>query len=167
MLRYRIAPKCLLPGPFGHSDVGGNPGVAGRFVAIISFLHTPVSRATGGKPDSSTTLVKSQLAPRTCGDTPCQDVSQLPPLATSPSNLPSQRPPSQCPSKVQHYSLPAHRGTRRQVAIPKQPGPPERLHQAPNTPTPQKFVLCTQKHDKTSASDILARKSRRNAERPK
>ena len=42
MLRYKIAPKCLLPGPFGHSDVGGNPGVAGRFVAIISFLHTPV-----------------------------------------------------------------------------------------------------------------------------
>ena len=39
MLRYKIAPKCLLPGPFGHSDVGGNPGVAGRFVAIIS---TPV-----------------------------------------------------------------------------------------------------------------------------
>ena len=45
MLRYKIAPKCLLPGPFGHSDVGGNPGVAGRFVAIISFLHTPVSSA--------------------------------------------------------------------------------------------------------------------------
>ena len=42
MLRYKIAPKCLLPSPFGHSDVGGNPGVAGRFVAIISFLHTPV-----------------------------------------------------------------------------------------------------------------------------
>ena len=46
MLRYKIAPKCLLPGPFGHSDVGGNPGVAGRFVAIISFLHTPVSLGT-------------------------------------------------------------------------------------------------------------------------
>ena len=37
MLRYKIAPKCLLPGPFGHSDVGGNPGVAGRFVAAL--LH--------------------------------------------------------------------------------------------------------------------------------
>ena len=47
MLRYKIAPKCLLPGPFGHSDVGGNPGVAGRFVAIISFLHTPVSSIRG------------------------------------------------------------------------------------------------------------------------
>ena len=47
MLRYKIAPKCLLPGPFGHSDVGGNPGVAGRFVAIISFLHTPVSLRWG------------------------------------------------------------------------------------------------------------------------
>ena len=46
MLRYKIAPKCLLPGPFGHSDVGGNPGVAGRFVAIISFLHTPVRVVT-------------------------------------------------------------------------------------------------------------------------
>ena len=50
MLRYRIAPKCLLPGPFGHSDVGGNPGVAGRFVAIISFLHTPVSTGEGRRP---------------------------------------------------------------------------------------------------------------------
>ena len=49
MLRYKIAPKCLLPGPFGHSDVGGNPGVAGRFVAIISFLHTPVSRLVPSK----------------------------------------------------------------------------------------------------------------------
>ena len=29
VLRYKIAPKCLLPGPFGHSDVGGNLGVAG------------------------------------------------------------------------------------------------------------------------------------------
>ena len=29
VLRYKIAPKCLLPGPFGHSGVGGNPGVAG------------------------------------------------------------------------------------------------------------------------------------------
>ena len=26
VLRYKIAPKCLLPGPFGHSGVGGNPG---------------------------------------------------------------------------------------------------------------------------------------------
>ena len=24
-LRYKTAPKCLLPGPFGHSGVGGNP----------------------------------------------------------------------------------------------------------------------------------------------
>ena len=29
LLRYNIAPKCLLPGPFGHFGVGGNPGVAG------------------------------------------------------------------------------------------------------------------------------------------
>ncbi len=29
VLRYRIAHKCLLPGPFGHSGVGGNPGVEG------------------------------------------------------------------------------------------------------------------------------------------
>ena len=28
VLRYKIVPKCLLPGPFGHSGVGGNPGVA-------------------------------------------------------------------------------------------------------------------------------------------
>ena len=29
MVRYKIAPKCLLPGPFSHSSVGGNSGVAG------------------------------------------------------------------------------------------------------------------------------------------
>ena len=29
VLRYKIAPKCLLSDPFGHSGVGGNPGVAG------------------------------------------------------------------------------------------------------------------------------------------
>ena len=29
VLRYKIAPKCLLPGPFGHSGVGRNPGVEG------------------------------------------------------------------------------------------------------------------------------------------
>ena len=29
LLRYKIVPKCLLPGPFGHSGLGGNPGVAG------------------------------------------------------------------------------------------------------------------------------------------
>ena len=58
MLRYKIAPKCLLPGPFGHSDVGGNPGVAGRFVAIISFLHTPVSRGRGG--GGTTGLLENQ-----------------------------------------------------------------------------------------------------------
>ena len=29
LLRYKIAPKCLLPNPFGHSGVGGNPWVAG------------------------------------------------------------------------------------------------------------------------------------------
>ena len=29
VLRHKIAPKCLLPGPFGYSSVGGNPGVEG------------------------------------------------------------------------------------------------------------------------------------------
>ena len=29
LLRYKIAPKCLLPGPFGHSGVDGNPWVVG------------------------------------------------------------------------------------------------------------------------------------------
>ena len=43
VLRYKIAPKCLLSGPFGHSGVGENQVWRGRLVAIISFLHTPVS----------------------------------------------------------------------------------------------------------------------------
>ena len=42
LLRYKIAPKYPLSGPFHHSGVGRNPEVAGRFVAIISFLHTLV-----------------------------------------------------------------------------------------------------------------------------
>ena len=29
LLKYKIAPKCLLLGPFGHSGVGGNPMGAG------------------------------------------------------------------------------------------------------------------------------------------
>ena len=29
LLRYKSAPKCLLPGPFHHSGVGRNPEVAG------------------------------------------------------------------------------------------------------------------------------------------
>ena len=43
VLRYKIAPKCLLPGPFGHSGVGGIQELRGQFVAIISLLHTPIS----------------------------------------------------------------------------------------------------------------------------
>ena len=43
LLKYKIAPKYTLSGPFHHSGVGRNPAVAGRFVAMISFLHTPVS----------------------------------------------------------------------------------------------------------------------------
>ena len=41
VLRYKIAPKCLLPGPFGHSDAGGNPGVAGtvRSYNLVFTYH--------------------------------------------------------------------------------------------------------------------------------
>ena len=39
MLRYKIAPKCLLSGPFGHSGVGGNPGVAGT-VRSYNLVYT-------------------------------------------------------------------------------------------------------------------------------
>ena len=42
LLRYKIAPKYPLSGPFHHSGIGRNPEVAGRFVAITSFLHTLV-----------------------------------------------------------------------------------------------------------------------------
>ena len=45
LLKYKIAPKYTLSGPFHHSGVGRNPEVAGRFVAMISFLHTPVRGA--------------------------------------------------------------------------------------------------------------------------
>ena len=44
VLRYKIAPKCLLSGPFGHSGVGGNPSVAGTVRSYNLVLYTPVSR---------------------------------------------------------------------------------------------------------------------------
>ena len=47
MLRYKIAPKCLLPGPFGHSDVGGNPGVAGTVRSYNLVFTYPCQRWTG------------------------------------------------------------------------------------------------------------------------
>ena len=43
LLRYKIAPKYPLSGPFDHSGVSRDPGWWGRFVAIISFLPTPIS----------------------------------------------------------------------------------------------------------------------------
>ena len=39
VLRYKIVPKCLLSGPFGHSGVGGNPGVAGT-VRSYNLVYT-------------------------------------------------------------------------------------------------------------------------------
>ena len=50
LLKYKSAPKYPLSGPFHHSGVGRNPEVAGRFVAMISFLHTLVSRPRGDRP---------------------------------------------------------------------------------------------------------------------
>ena len=48
VLRYKIAPKCLLPGPFGHSGVGGNPGVE-RTVRSYNLPFTyPCQRPAGG-----------------------------------------------------------------------------------------------------------------------
>ena len=52
LLRYKIAPKYPLSGPFHHSSVGRNPEVAGRFVAIISF-YIPLSAAHPPKKGSS------------------------------------------------------------------------------------------------------------------
>ncbi len=47
VLRYKIAPKCLLPGPFGHSGVGGNPGVE-RTVRSYNLVFTyPCQMAKG------------------------------------------------------------------------------------------------------------------------
>ena len=48
VLRYKIAPKCLLSGPFGHSGVGGNPGVAGT-VRSYNLVYTyPCQGGAGG-----------------------------------------------------------------------------------------------------------------------
>ena len=47
LLRYKIAPKCLLPGPFGHFGVGGNPGVAGT-VRSYNLVFTYPCQGHGG-----------------------------------------------------------------------------------------------------------------------
>ena len=44
LLRYKIAPKCLLPGPFGHFGVGGNPGVAGTVRSYNLVFTYPCQR---------------------------------------------------------------------------------------------------------------------------
>ena len=49
-LMYHITCRNPVSGPFHHSGVGRNPEVAGRFVAMISFLHTLVSRPRGDRP---------------------------------------------------------------------------------------------------------------------
>ena len=46
LLRYKIAPKCLLPGPFGHSGVGGNPWVAGTVRSYNLVFTYPCQRPT-------------------------------------------------------------------------------------------------------------------------
>ena len=43
MLRYKIASKYPLSGPFHHSGVGRNPEVAGPVRSYNLVLHTPVS----------------------------------------------------------------------------------------------------------------------------
>ena len=54
VLRYKIAPKCLLPGPFGHSGVGGNPGVAGTVRSYNLVFTYPCQGLPGGTgPDHS------------------------------------------------------------------------------------------------------------------
>ena len=47
LLRYKIAPKCLLPGPFGHFGVGGNPGMAGTVRSYNLVFTYPCQRACG------------------------------------------------------------------------------------------------------------------------
>ncbi len=58
VLRYKIAPKCLLPGPFGHSGVGGNPGVAGtvrsyNLVFTYPYQDPGIRTPVGGGPNTS------------------------------------------------------------------------------------------------------------------
>ena len=53
MIRYKIAPKCLLPGPFGHSDVGWNPGVAGTvrsYNLVFTYPCQPRHRGLHRRP---------------------------------------------------------------------------------------------------------------------
>ena len=48
LLRYKIAPKCLLPGPFGHFGVGGNPGVVGTVRSYNLVFTYPCQRGLRG-----------------------------------------------------------------------------------------------------------------------
>ena len=47
-IRYRIAPKCSLSGPFCHSGVGRNPGVAGLVRSYDLVFTYPCQRVEGG-----------------------------------------------------------------------------------------------------------------------
>ena len=49
MLRYKIASKYPLSGPFHHSGVGRNPEVAGPVRSYNLVLHTPVRGPRGKK----------------------------------------------------------------------------------------------------------------------
>ena len=75
LLRYKIAPKYPLSGPFHHSGLRRNPEVAGRFVAMISFLHTLVSPP----PDFPSALAPS--SPRAPTGKTALNPSPIPPSA--------------------------------------------------------------------------------------
>ena len=65
LLRYKIAPKCLLPGPFGHFGVGGNPGVAGtvRSYNLVFTYPCQVPLGEGQGEGVSTQTDLPQLLP--------------------------------------------------------------------------------------------------------
>ena len=47
LLRYKIAPKCLLPGPFRHSGLRRNPGAVGPVRSYNLNFTYPCQRLGG------------------------------------------------------------------------------------------------------------------------
>ena len=65
MLRYKIAPKYPLSGPFGHSGVGRNPEVAGPVRSYNLVLHTPVRGTRAMPPWLNDNCPQGRGGPRT------------------------------------------------------------------------------------------------------
>ena len=70
LLRYKIAPKCSLSGPFCHSGVGRNPGVAGPVRSYNLVFTYPCQGGGAGVVPPAAALPGPRLVPGPPGPGP-------------------------------------------------------------------------------------------------